>query len=82
MADASLQEPERPSFHRRKAWKFGVSSKFRFGHAAEFGIVAAKNISHLPALLEAIVAEAAVPDAAKAMLAPFRLRGIALYAGF
>ena len=29
------------------------------GHAAEFGIVAAKNISHLPALLEAIVAEAA-----------------------
>jgi transposase len=39
------------------------------GHAAEFGIVAAKNISHLPALLEAIVAEAAVPDAAKEMLA-------------
>jgi transposase len=39
------------------------------GHAAEFGIVAAKNISHLPALLEAIATEAAVPDAAKAMLA-------------
>ena len=39
------------------------------GHAAEFGIVAAKNISHLPALLEAIVAEVAVPDAAKEMLA-------------
>jgi transposase len=39
------------------------------GHAAEFGIVAAKNISHLPALLEAIVADAAVPDAAKVMLA-------------
>ena len=39
------------------------------GHAAEFGIVAAKNISHLPALLEAIAAEAAVPEAAKAMLA-------------
>jgi transposase len=38
------------------------------GHAAEFGIVAAKNISHLPALLEAIVAEAAVPEAAKTML--------------
>ncbi len=39
------------------------------GHAAEFGIVAAKNISHLPGLLEAIVAEVAVPDAAKEMLA-------------
>ncbi len=39
------------------------------GHAAEFGIVAAKNISHLPALLEAIAVEATVPDAAKAMLA-------------
>jgi hypothetical protein len=38
------------------------------GHAAEFGIVAAKNISHLPALLKAIVAEAAVPEAAKTML--------------
>ena len=39
------------------------------GHAAGFGIVAAKNIGHLPALPEAIVAEAAVPDAAKEMLA-------------
>ncbi len=39
------------------------------GHAAEFGIVAAKNISQLPALLDAITAEEAVPDAAKEMLA-------------
>ena len=38
------------------------------GHAAEFGIVAARSISHVPALLEAVVAEAAVPDAAKEML--------------
>src|SRR3954452_20971891 len=34
------------------------------GHAAEFGIVAAKGTSQLPALLEAVAAEAAVPDAA------------------
>jgi transposase len=39
------------------------------GHAAEFGIVAAKGTSQLPALLEAVAAEAAVPDAAKEMLA-------------
>lgn len=39
------------------------------GHAAEFGIVAAKNIGHLPALLEAVAAGESVPDAAKEMLA-------------
>jgi transposase len=39
------------------------------GHAAEFGIVAAKGTSQLPALLEAVAAAAAVPDAAKEMLA-------------
>ena len=39
------------------------------GHTAEFGIVAAKNISQLPALLEVVAAEAAVPVAAKEMLA-------------
>jgi len=39
------------------------------GHAAEFGIVAAKGTSQLPALLEALAAGEAVPDAAKDMLA-------------
>ncbi len=39
------------------------------GHAAEFGIVAAKGTSQLPALLEAVAAGEAVPDAAKEMLA-------------
>jgi transposase len=39
------------------------------GHAAEFGIVAAKGTSQLPALLEVVAAEEAVPDAAKEMLA-------------
>jgi transposase len=39
------------------------------GHAAEFGVVAAKNISHLSRLLEAVAAEQAVPDTAKEMLA-------------
>ena len=39
------------------------------GHAAEFGIVAAKNISQLPALLEAVAAGEEVPIAAKEMLA-------------
>ncbi len=39
------------------------------GHAAEFGIVAAKNISQLPALLEAVAAGEAVPAAAKETLA-------------
>ena len=39
------------------------------GHAAEFGIVAAKNISQLPALLGAVAAGEAVPIAAKEMLA-------------
>ena len=38
------------------------------GHAAEFGIVAAKGTSQLPALLE-VVAAGEVPDAAKEMLA-------------
>jgi len=39
------------------------------GHAAEFGIVAAKKISHLPELLAAVADDRAVPDAAKVMLA-------------
>ena len=39
------------------------------GHAAEFGVVAAKNISHLSGLLETVAAEEAVPDTAKEMLA-------------
>ena len=39
------------------------------GHAAEFGIVAAKGTNQLPALLEVVAAGEAVPDAAKAMLA-------------
>ena len=39
------------------------------GHAAEFGIVAAKGTSQLPALLEVVAAGEAVPDAAQQMLA-------------
>lgn len=39
------------------------------GHAAEFGIVAVKGTSQLPALLEVVAAGEAVPDAAKQMLA-------------
>ena len=39
------------------------------GHAAEFGVIAAKNIRQLPALLEAVAAEEAVQEAAKQMLA-------------
>jgi transposase len=39
------------------------------GHAAEFGVVAAKGTNRLPALLAAVAAEEAVPDAAKEMLA-------------
>jgi transposase len=39
------------------------------GHAAEFGIVAAKGTSRLPALLEAVAAGEAVPEAAKEMVA-------------
>ena len=38
------------------------------GHAAEFGVIAAKTISQLPALLEAVMADVAVPDAAKEIL--------------
>jgi len=38
------------------------------GHAAEFGIVAAKTISQLPGLLEAVAAAETVPEAAKQML--------------
>lgn len=38
------------------------------GHAAEFGIVAAKGTSQLPALLEAVAAAEAVPVPAKEML--------------
>lgn len=39
------------------------------GHAAEFGIVAAKNTSHLPALLEVVATSETVPEAARTMLA-------------
>jgi transposase len=39
------------------------------GHAAEFGIVAAKGTSQLPALLEVVAAGETVPNAAKEMLA-------------
>ncbi len=39
------------------------------GHAAEFGIVAAKGTSQLPALLEVVATGETVPDAAKEMLA-------------
>jgi len=39
------------------------------GHAAEFGVVAAKGTSQVPALLEAVAAGEAVPNAAKEMLA-------------
>jgi len=39
------------------------------GHAAEFGIVAAKTISQLPGLLEAVAAAETVPATAKQMLA-------------
>jgi transposase len=39
------------------------------GHAAEFGIIAAKGISQITPLLEAIEAETAIPSDAKDMLA-------------
>ena len=39
------------------------------GHAAEFGLVAAKGTSRLPALLEAVAASGEVPEAAKEMVA-------------
>jgi transposase len=39
------------------------------GHAAEFGIVAAKTIGQLPGLLEAVAAAETVPATAKQMLA-------------
>ena len=39
------------------------------GHAAEFGVIAAKNISQLPALLETVAAADTVPATAKEMLA-------------
>ncbi len=39
------------------------------GHAAEFGIVAAKGTSRLPTLLEIVAAGETMPDAAKEMLA-------------
>ncbi len=39
------------------------------GHAAEFGIVAAKTIGKLPGLLEAVAAAETVPATAKQMLA-------------
>ncbi len=39
------------------------------GHAAEFGVIAAKTISQLPSLLEAVAAAETVPATAKEMLA-------------
>jgi transposase len=39
------------------------------GHAAEFGIVAAKGEAHIKALLAALASEAGVPQGAKAMFA-------------
>jgi transposase len=39
------------------------------GHAAEFGVIAAKGTGHVEALLERIAAEPAVPAAAQAMFA-------------
>jgi transposase len=39
------------------------------GHAAEFGVIAAKGISQIASLLAAIEAEAMIPPAAKEMLA-------------
>ncbi len=39
------------------------------GHAAEFGVIAAKGLSAMDGLLKAIEAEAAIPPAAKEMLA-------------
>lgn len=39
------------------------------GHAAEFGVVAAKGTNRLPALLEAVAAAEGVPEAAKEMVA-------------
>jgi transposase len=39
------------------------------GHAAEFGVIAAKGISQITALLEMIEAEASIPPEAKEMLA-------------
>ena len=39
------------------------------GHAAEFGVIAAKGISQIASLLAAIEAEATIPPAAKEMLA-------------
>ena len=48
------------------------------GHAAEFGIVAAKGTSHVDALLQRATADPAVPAAAQAMLAEL---GAAIAAG-
>jgi len=39
------------------------------GHAAEFGVIAAKGTGHVEALLERIAADPAVPAAARAMFA-------------
>ena len=38
------------------------------GHAAEFGVIAAKGIRQIPPLLEAIAAETAIPSDAREML--------------
>jgi transposase len=39
------------------------------GHAAEFGVIAAKGTSHIEALLEQVAADPAVPAAAREMMA-------------
>jgi len=39
------------------------------GHAAEFGVIAAKGTSHVEALLERVAADPAMPAAAQAMMA-------------
>jgi transposase len=49
------------------------------GHAAEFGVIAAKGTSHVEALLERIAAEPAVPAAAQAMFAELGERIAALH---
>ena len=55
-----------PRGHRPIPWRRYLRSG---GKAAGFGVVVAKNISQLPALLKAVTAEDAVPEAAKQMLA-------------
>jgi transposase len=49
------------------------------GHAAEFGVIAAKGTSHVEALLERIAAEPGVPAAAQAMFVELGERIAALH---